>query len=169
MESLVESGMTKAIGVSNWRIKDIEAIYDSAKIKPCLNQIENHPHLRQPQLIAYCQSKGIVVASYGGLKPLTDKNLSQKRLMSEVVPRIAGQHGKTAAQVLQKWNQQSAPMGKKVVITTTSQAGRLKEYLDAIDDAWQLTNAEMAEIDAAGDEHTFRAFWNSKLDDFSRL
>jgi diketogulonate reductase-like aldo/keto reductase len=165
MEALVEKGLTKAIGVSNWRKKDLEQIFDSAVIKPCMNQIENHPHLRQPLLIEYCQSKGIAVASYGGLKPVTDKNLAKTRLMTEVLPRIASAHGKTITQILQRWNSQSSPAGRKIVITTTQQASRLQESLDAFGGSWQLSAADMAAIDAAGDEHFHRAFWNSKLDE----
>lgn len=169
METLVAKGLAKAIGVSNWRIRDIEAIYGTAVIKPCINQIENHPHLRQPALIDYCESKGIAIASYGGLKPLTSKDLAQKRLMTEVVPRIAAANGKSLAQVLQRWNHQSGPVGRKVVITTTQQAARIQEYLEVFDASWQLSDAEMAEINAAGDENVFRAFWNEKLDDYSCL
>jgi len=164
MEDLVSKGLTKAIGVSNWRIQDVEAVYPGATIKPCLNQIENHPHLRQPALIQYCQERGIAIASYSGLKPLTDQQLAEKRLMAEVVPRIAAAHGKTSAQILQRWNYQSAPEGRKLVITTTQQAERLQEYISDFDGSWQLSAVEMTEIDAAGDEHHHRAFW-PKLDE----
>merc|ERR1711998_227162 len=140
------------IGVSNWRIKDLKEVNASAVIKPCINQVENHPHLRQPALMEYCQQNDIAVASYGGLKPLTNKDLASQRLMSEVVPRIAADHGKTLAQVLQRWNYQSPPM-KKIVVTTTSQEARLQEYLDVFENSWELTAAEMQEIDAAGDEY----------------
>jgi len=165
MEALVTMGLTKAIGVSNWRIKDLQAVYDSAVIKPCINQIENHPHLQQRALIEYCQQKEIAVASYGGLKPLTDSDLSKKRLMAEVVPGIAAAHGKSAAQVLQRWNHQSSPKGRKIVITTTQQVERLAEYIAVFDGSWELSDAEMAEIDAAGNEHFHRAFWDAKLDE----
>merc|ERR1712107_729113 len=108
----------------------LEAVYGSAVIKPCINQVENHPHLRQPALMEYCGARGIAVASFGGLKPLTDKQLASRRLMTEVVPRIASAHGKTLGQVLQRWNYQAAPSGRKVVITTTQHAERLQECID---------------------------------------
>lgn len=165
MEALVAKGLTKAIGVSNWRIKDLQAVCALASIKPCINQVENHPHLQQPALIAYCQANGIAVASYGGLKPLTDKDLAQKRLMAEVVPCLAKAHGKTLAQILQRWNYQSPPAGRKIVVTTTQQAARLQEYVAVFDGSWQLSDEDMAQIDAAGAEHAHRAFWNSKLDE----
>lgn len=159
MESLVAKGLTKAIGVSNWRIKDLEEVYDSATIKPCINQIENHPHLRQPSLIEYCDNKGIAVASYGGLKPLTEKKLAETRLMAEVLPRIATAHGKTLAQILQRWNCQSPPSNRKIVITTTQRADRLQDYLEVFSGSWQLNEEDMDAINAAGDELTHRAFW----------
>lgn len=165
MEALVAKGFAKAIGVSNWRVKDLKEVCSSANIKPCINQIENHPHLRQPALIDYCNSQGIAVASYGGLKPLTDKELGQQRLMQEIVPRIAAAHGKTHAQILQRWNFQSPPAGRKVVISTTAHDPRLKEYMDVFDGAWELSSTDMAAMDEAGDECVTRKFWNSKLDE----
>jgi len=159
MEALVGLGLARAIGISNWRVSDLELVYDAATIKPCMNQVEHHPHLQQKHLMDYCEARNIAVASYGGLKPLTDKELGTKRLMTEVVPRIAAAHGKSAMQILQRWNFQSAPRGRKVVITTTEQSERLEESVAVFDGSWELSVEEMAEIDAAGREHHFRAYW----------
>mmetsp|Transcript_104597 Transcript_104597/g.207706 ORF Transcript_104597/g.207706 Transcript_104597/m.207706 type:complete len:342 (+) Transcript_104597:249-1274(+) len=161
MEALVSLGLARSIGVSNWRVSDLESVFDAATIKPCLNQVENHPHLQQAHLMDYCGARGIAVASYGGLKPLTDKELGTKRLMTEVVPRIAAAHGKNVTQILQRWNFQSAPFGRKVVITTTEQSARLEESMAVFDGSWELSAGDMAEIDAAGNEHHFRAFWRN--------
>jgi len=160
MEALVGLGLARAIGVSNWRVSDLECVYD-ATIKPCMNQVEHHPHLQQKHLMDYCEARGIAVASYSGLKPLTDKELGTKRLMTEVVPRIAATHGKSVMQILQRWNLQSPPRGRKVVITTTEQSARLQESVAVFDGSWELSVEEMAEIDAAGNEHHFRAYWST--------
>jgi len=159
MEALVSLGLVRAIGVSNWRVSDLESIYDSATIKPCINQVEHHPHLQQKHLMDYCESRGIAVASYSGLKPLTDKELAAQRLIAEVLPRIAETHGKSVMQILQRWNFQSAPHGRKVVITTTEQPARLDESMAVFDGSWELSAEQMAEIDAAGKEYHFRAYW----------
>ena len=54
---------------------------------------------------------------------------------------------------------------KQVVVTTTQQAERLQEYLDVFDSSWQLSDIDMSDINAAGDEYVHRAFWNAKLDE----
>ena len=46
MEETVELGLTKYIGVSNFRIADIERVLKICKIKPVVNQIEINPYLR---------------------------------------------------------------------------------------------------------------------------
>jgi diketogulonate reductase-like aldo/keto reductase len=47
LEEAQELGLAKAIGVSNFRILDLERVLKIAKIKPVVNQIEFHPYLRK--------------------------------------------------------------------------------------------------------------------------
>ena len=47
MESAQSQGLAKAIGVSNFRVEDIERILKIAKVKPMVNQVELHPYLRK--------------------------------------------------------------------------------------------------------------------------
>ena len=58
MESLVEKGMVKAIGMSNFSITKTERILKTAKIPPALLQMECHPYCQQTKLKDYCDSKG---------------------------------------------------------------------------------------------------------------
>ena len=58
MESLVEKGMVKAIGMSNFSITKTERILKMAKIPPALLQMECHPYCQQTKLKDYCDSKG---------------------------------------------------------------------------------------------------------------
>ena len=65
MEALVENGLVKSIGVSNFGVKLIEELCAFAKVMPVVNQIEVHPQLQQERLVKYCKSKGILVTVSG--------------------------------------------------------------------------------------------------------
>ena len=58
MEGLVEKGLVKAIGISNFSITKTERLLQTAKIVPAVNQVECHPYLQQQRLKEYCDSKG---------------------------------------------------------------------------------------------------------------
>ena len=67
MEQLVEDGLVKAIGVSNFTEKELCELLKTAKIKPAVNQIEVHPRLPQDELVAYCQRNDICITAYSPL------------------------------------------------------------------------------------------------------
>ncbi|GIY94059.1 aldo-keto reductase family 1 member A1-A [Caerostris extrusa] len=56
MESLVEKGLVKSIGLSNFNSKQIQRIYDAANIKPAALQVECHAYLPQYELVDFCKS-----------------------------------------------------------------------------------------------------------------
>ena len=57
MEKLVEEGLVKTIGISNFSVKKIEDLLQYAKIVPAVNQVELHPYFRNEKLHKYCDSK----------------------------------------------------------------------------------------------------------------
>lgn len=68
MEEQVDAGRTKTIGLSNFNEKQIQNIWNSARIKPSCNQIPLSPFLQTPKLVDFCQEKGIVVVAYSTIK-----------------------------------------------------------------------------------------------------
>jgi diketogulonate reductase-like aldo/keto reductase len=88
--------LAKNIGVSNFRIADLERILKIAKHKPVVNQIELHPYLQQNKLRQFHAENDILTEAYAPLAPLTSKKDGP---LTAVIEKIAEKEGKTPAQV----------------------------------------------------------------------
>lgn len=100
MEKLVSDGLVKNIGVSNFCPERLTKLLSSPalKIKPAVNQVELHPYLAQPQLLKFCESKGIHLTAYS---PLGSQG--SDLLTDSTVLKIAKDKGVDAGQVLIAW------------------------------------------------------------------
>ncbi|CAO3678571.1 hypothetical protein G6F70_004407 [Rhizopus microsporus] len=97
MEELVEEGLVKAIGLSNYNIEKTKKILSFCKIKPAMNQIELHPALQQPELVKFCQDNGIAVTAYS---PLGNNVYGEKRIVDDpIIVSVAKKLNKSPAQV----------------------------------------------------------------------
>ncbi|KAK7701611.1 hypothetical protein SLS57_011660 [Botryosphaeria dothidea] len=101
LEALVHKGKIRSIGVSNFTRAAIEELLQTASIPPAVNQIEAHPYLQQPELLAWLRSKNIVAAAYS---PLGNNIYNLPRAVDDpVVIGVAKGLGKEPAQVLVQW------------------------------------------------------------------
>ena len=122
LESLVDHGRCRAIGLSDIALNDLLPIYESARIKPAVVQVESHPYLPETELMEFCKQKGIVLLAFAplghGMKP--------GLLEDPVISAIAARVGKTPAQVLLAWAVQRGT----ALLTTPRTAARARENFD---------------------------------------
>ncbi|XP_054629105.1 aldo-keto reductase family 1 member A1-A isoform X3 [Dunckerocampus dactyliophorus] len=67
MESLVDYGLVKAIGLSNFNARQTDDIIRMSRHKPVVNQVECHPYLSQVDLLAHCRSVAVCLTAYSPL------------------------------------------------------------------------------------------------------
>ena len=113
MEALVDEGVCRSIGVSNFSTQLLYDVISYARHPISSLQIEHHPYLVQPQLIQMAQEEGIVVTGYSTFGPQSFLELPpafSKRAVdvpmlfdSPVIKKIAEWHGRSSGQVLLRW------------------------------------------------------------------
>jgi aldehyde reductase len=122
METLVDHGKCRAIGLSDIRLDELKPVYESARIKPSVVQVEAHPYLPETELLEFCKERGVVFLAFAplghGMKP--------GLLEDPVISGIAARVGKTPAQVLLAWAVQRGT----AVLTTPKSAARARENFD---------------------------------------
>ena len=160
MEDAVSAGLTRHIGVSNFSAKKLRKLLPHCKIKPEVNQVELHPLLQQPELVAYCASQGIHITAYSPLgssdRPEFVKAADAPVLLDNpVIQSIAQDRGCTPAQVLLAWHVQRGIS----VIPKSVTPSRLRENLAAAE--IELSPADLDRI--AGLNQNYRlidgSFW----------
>jgi len=133
LEKLYKDGRVRAIGVSNFKIHHLEELLKDAEIKPMVNQVEYHPHLAQRDLLAFCEKEGIQLEAWSPLKQgqlLTDPTINE----------MAKKHGKTAAQVILRWDLQT----KVVTIPKSIKEHRIIENANIFD--FELSAEDMNKL-----------------------
>ncbi|MEL6877380.1 MAG: aldo/keto reductase, partial [Pseudomonadota bacterium] len=154
MEALVDTGLTKRIGVCNYNTGLIHDLMTYARIKPAMLQVEAHPFLTQEKLIRCAGGYGIPVTAFSplGAQSYFELDMASKDesvLGSAPVMVAADAHGKTPAQVVLRWAVQRGT----AVIPKTTKPERMRENL-AIDD-FELSQVEMAAISALNQNRRF--------------
>ncbi|BHF66684.1 hypothetical protein SprV_0200970600 [Sparganum proliferum] len=144
MEQLVEAGLVRSIGVSNFNKDQIDRLLASCKIPPAVNQIEVSVNWLNQKLIEYCHSKGIQITAYSPFGSPGVMKRVPSPLEEDYVKKIALAHGKTPGQVLLR----HAIQRGLSVIANSRNAERIKANFNIFDFA--LTNEEMEVLNTSG-------------------
>jgi diketogulonate reductase-like aldo/keto reductase len=140
VQQALAMGLTRAIGVSNYRAADLKAL-DTSGATPSVNQCSMSLQQHDDETIDYCQGAGIVYESYHGMKgcPFSDPTLTA----------IADKHKKSAAQVCLRWVlERGAILATGTGADASKAAEYAKEDLDIFDFA--LTADEVDALNELG-------------------
>lgn len=134
MEKMYEGGKVRAIGVSNFQPHHLRRIHGETAVTPAVNQIEVHPYLANDEVRAFNAEHGIATEAWSPIA-------KGKVLGDDAITRIAGNLGKTPAQVTLRWHIQRGD----IVFPKSVTRSRVEENLDLF--SFQLSGEDMAAID----------------------
>jgi 2,5-diketo-D-gluconate reductase A len=134
LERIREEGGARSIGVSNFRVEDLERLEREAERLPAVNQIELHPRFQQAELRAWHAERGIATEAWS---PLAQGDL----LEDGTVETVAAHHGRTPAQAILRWHLQLG----NVVIPKSANSERIRQNFELFD--FELSEDDMAALE----------------------
>lgn len=131
LEEAYNNKKIRAIGVSNFTVKQLEDFNKRVKIKPMVNQIQLHPYLPREDVVKYCQKNNITITSWQTIdegKLLNDKNIVS----------LAKKYNATPAQICFKW----AIQNNIAIIPKSVHENRILENINL--DHFKISNEDMS-------------------------
>jgi len=119
MIRLKQEGRVKSIGVSNFRMEDLERLIQETDVAPALNQIELHPAFQQHALRQYHKQHHIATEAWSPLG-------QGKFLTNPTLETIAQAHHKSVAQIILRWHIEIG----NIVIPKSQSPERMAENFD---------------------------------------
>lgn len=150
MEEAYKAGKVRAIGVSNFMIHHLEALFETAEIKPQVNQVLLAPGCPQEELAAFCREHDILLEAYS---PLGTGSIFR----NEVVQEIAEKTGKSVAQVALRWSLQKGflPLPKSVTPANIESNLNIFDFELSADDVATLDSVEGVSVQSVPDNVNF--------------
>jgi diketogulonate reductase-like aldo/keto reductase len=133
LESYVDKGLLRSIGVSNFNIDQLSYLMEHARIQPVLNQFQSYPGKHQQDLIDFCQAHDIVPEAYQSLAKLDPK--TKERLIE-----LAKPYGKSWSQIILNYQVNQG----MVVIPKSHNPKHQQHNIDIFD--FELTNEDIETI-----------------------
>jgi diketogulonate reductase-like aldo/keto reductase len=139
METLLQKGKCRAIGVSNFTIPHLEDLLETHEVTPAVNQVEFHPFLYQKELLEYCQRRAIQVEAYSPLA-------RGERFKHPRITALATKYSKTPAQLMLRWGLQHG----LVVIPKSTGEERIRENSQVFD--FEISSEDMKSLDSLNED-----------------
>ena len=135
MESLVDKGLTKSIGCSNYNVQSLLNLLSFCRIKPVVNQVEFHPYYYQKGLKDFCDKENIALMAYytmargNGVRNYIKEHNGEMDIFKEKdIKHLAKEYDKTPGQIILNWHIHQG----NIAIPSTSNLDRMKENLGAL-------------------------------------
>lgn len=135
MEKLYEDGLVRAIGVCNFKIHHLEALFKTSKFIPMVNQLELHPGMPQIDIVSFCHDHDICIEASS---PLGNGVI----LANEKLRALSQSKGKTVAQICLRYGVEKG----LILIPKTKSIKRLQENSEIYD--FSLSSQEVSIIDS---------------------
>jgi len=132
-----KKGLTRAFGVSNWEIRDLQQLFQATGIVPAVNQIEHHPYYHTDDILEYCKTNGIFVTGYA---PFANAHFNM--ISDPAFVPVAQAHNVSVGQVILKYN---LLRGADIVIPRSQTPSHMVENIDIF--GFNLTQAEFESLD----------------------
>lgn len=141
MEKLVDLGLVKGIGLSNFNAEQTERVLHNCRIRPVVNQVECHPAFNQKKLIEFSRERQIFITAYAPLaRPKPDQQWPPF-LYDETSQELAKRYGRTPAQICLRYLLQLGC----IVIPKSVKKSRIAENFDCFD--FELSPEDMQLMD----------------------
>ena len=155
MEDLYDAGLTRAIGVCNFKVHHFETLLGNARINPMICQIESHPLFSQEDMLSFCKQNNIQMMAY-----TPTGRMDEQLRNSPILKDIATVHGKDVAQVILRWHVQRGV----IPIVNTTKIEHLSQNMDIWD--FCLTETEMEKIGEMNENRRLR--YDPDMVDFTK-
>jgi len=107
MEKTLKNGKTRAIGISNFSLSELERLLKETSAVPAAHQVELHPYLQQKAFVEFHKQKGIHITQYspfGNQNEIYDSGKDIGKLIDDpTLTEIGKKYNKTGAQVALAW------------------------------------------------------------------
>ena len=133
LEEFQASGRARSIGVSNFRIVDLQRLLDETDVVPAVNQVEVNPYFSNDPLRAFGHEHGILIEAWS---PLAQGAVLGEPALLQVAERL----GRTPSQVVLRWHIQRGD----IVFPKTISPERMRENIDVF--GFELDADDMAAL-----------------------